>query len=163
MSIEIDISGLSEQEYGEDYHAHILEIYKTYVEMADNISERRQSANSFFLTLNSAIVALIGYTNLTQVSVPGRSIYFKMIALSGIALSFLWFRLICSYRDINAGKFQVIHTIEKQLPLHPFEAEWRILEKGEKSKLYIPFTNIELFVPCVFSLIYIFVLLGSLL
>ena len=35
-----------------------LEQYKLYVEMADRISSRRQNANSFFLSINTAIVAL---------------------------------------------------------------------------------------------------------
>ena len=46
--------------YGESYQAHSLEIYKLYVQMADNISARRQSANSFFLTVNTAIIGIVG-------------------------------------------------------------------------------------------------------
>src|SRR5256885_4461010 len=41
-----------------------LEQYKLYVEMADRISSRRLTANSFFLTINSAIIALGGYAAL---------------------------------------------------------------------------------------------------
>ena len=40
MSIEIDVAGLSEKDYGESYRDHTIEIYKMYVEMADKISER---------------------------------------------------------------------------------------------------------------------------
>jgi hypothetical protein len=39
---------------------HLLEQYKLYIEMADRISSRRQSANSFFLSLNTTLVALGG-------------------------------------------------------------------------------------------------------
>ena len=52
-----------EEEYGENYKAHLLEQYKLYVEMADRISARRQTANSFFLSINTAIIALISYLN----------------------------------------------------------------------------------------------------
>ncbi|MGH6629978.1 MAG: RipA family octameric membrane protein, partial [Burkholderiales bacterium] len=38
----------------------ILEQYKTYVEMADRISGCRALANTFFLTLNTAIFTVIG-------------------------------------------------------------------------------------------------------
>jgi hypothetical protein len=53
----------------EDYPAeklrdHRIEQYKLYLEMADRISSRRQSANSFFLTLNTALVALVSYLSL---------------------------------------------------------------------------------------------------
>ena len=44
----------------EQLRGHLLEQYKLYLEMADRISSRRQSANSFFLSLNTALVALVG-------------------------------------------------------------------------------------------------------
>src|SRR3989442_10768421 len=43
-----------------------LEQYKLYVEMADRISARRQTANEFFLSVNTAIVALLGYLRTVQ-------------------------------------------------------------------------------------------------
>lgn len=161
MSLENDLIGLSEKEYGEEYRNHVLEIYRLYVEMADKISERRQSANSFFLTLNSAIVALIGYVNLSQDSPSAVSSFFWLVALSGMVLSFLWFRLVRSYKDINSGKFRVIHSIESQLPLRPYDAEWTALGRGENSKLYLPFTHIEIYVPWVFFALHLFVFVRS--
>src|SRR2546426_1964670 len=43
-----------------------LEQYKLYVEMADRISARRQTANEFFLSVNTVIVALLGYLRTVQ-------------------------------------------------------------------------------------------------
>jgi hypothetical protein len=40
---------------------HVLELYKNYVSTAEAVSDRRQKANAFFLTLNTAIVALVSY------------------------------------------------------------------------------------------------------
>ena len=161
MSIEKDLVGLSETEYGENYRSHSLDIYKLYVGMADKISERRQSASSFFLTLNSAIVALVGYVNLSRDTESIASSYFGVVAIAGMVLSFLWYRLIRSYKDMNSGKFKVIHEIEKQLPLKPYDAEWTALGRGKDPSLYLPFTNIELFVPWVFFAIHLFVFLVS--
>jgi hypothetical protein len=163
MSIENDVTGLTKDEYGENYRDHVLEIYKLYVEMADKISERRQTANSFFLTLNSAIVALVGYVNLSQEAGSGSSSFFWLVAISGMVLSFLWYRLIRSYKDINSGKFKVVHVIEKQLPLRPYDAEWTALGKGADPKLYLPFTHVEVYVPWVFFVIHLFVLVRSVL
>lgn len=162
MTVEKDVLGLPAKNYGKDYREHVLEIYKLYVEMADKISERRQSANSFFLTLNSAIVALVGYVHLSQDTLPSIASFFWLVAIAGIVLCFLWYRLIRSYKDINSGKFKVIHAIEKQLPLRPYDAEWTALGKGEDSKLYLPFTHIEIYVPWVFLLIHLVVLVRSL-
>jgi len=53
VTIEATLLSVSEQDYGHNRKSHSMEIYKLYVEMADNISTRRQSANSFFLSVNS--------------------------------------------------------------------------------------------------------------
>ena len=90
--VDEDLIGLPEIEYGRDYRTHVLEIYKLYVGMADNISERRQSANSFFLTLNSAIVALISYVSISSNNTV-QSSFFWLVPVSGMVLSFLWYRL----------------------------------------------------------------------
>lgn len=38
----------------------LLELYKTAVEMADRVSARRAGANSFFVTLNTALARSLG-------------------------------------------------------------------------------------------------------
>ena len=45
----------------EKYQEHLLEQYKLYVEMADRVSQRRLTTNSYFLSINSAILAFVGY------------------------------------------------------------------------------------------------------
>ena len=131
--------------YGESYQAHSLEIYKLYVQMADNISARRQSANSFFLTVNTAIVGIVGYVGGTSGS------WNWIISLAGLVLCYTWYRLIRSYKDMNSGKFKVVHEIEKELPLSPYDAEWEALGRGNDPKLYLPFTRIEIWVPGIFG------------
>ena len=145
MNIKEKLLANDKAAYGEHYEAHCLEIYKLYVQMADNISARRQSANSFFLTVNTAIIGIVGY-------VAGNSNQWTwIISLAGLALCYGWYRLIRSYQDINSGKFKVIHEMEKQIPLSPYYAEWEALGRGKVSKLYLPFTHIELWVPRIFG------------
>ena len=141
--------------YGENYEAHSLEIYKLYVQMADNISVRRQSANSFFLAVNTAIIGVVGYVGGTS----GK--WNWIISLAGMVLCYAWYRLIRSYKDINSGKFKVVHEIEKELPLSPYEAEWEALGRGKDPKLYLPFTHIEIWVPWIFGALHAIVLLLS--
>ena len=76
--------------------------------------------------------------------------------LAGIAISYMWYRLIRSYRDLNSAKFKVIHQIEKKLPLSPFDAEWEAVGRGENSSLYLPFTHIEIGIPWVFLVLHMF-------
>ena len=39
----------------------LLEQYKLYVEMADRISQRRQSANNYFLSVNILLFSIMSY------------------------------------------------------------------------------------------------------
>jgi hypothetical protein len=132
----------------------ILAMYQMYVGMADKISERRQTANSFFLALNSAIISIGGYTAVKEtVIIPTGLIW--LTAAAGVMISALWFRLILSYRDLNTAKFNVIHQLEKLLPVSPYDAEWQSVGRGEKSWLYRPFSHIELWVPFGFMVIHV--------
>lgn len=127
------------------WYSHLLDQYKLYVEMADRISQRRATANTYFLSLNSAILAFVGY-----LTVKDTSEHLWMLALGGIALSILWRWQIRSYSQLNSAKFKVIHMIEKRLPISPYEAEWDAMGKGQVPELYRPLSHIELGVPIVF-------------
>lgn len=127
----------------------LLEQYKLYVEMADRISARRLTANSFFLTLNSAVIALGGYATLRFNEQLPTALALAS-ALSGISLCLLWQRLVRSYRDLNSAKFKVIHEIEKLLPISPYDAEWQAVGRGIDPDKYLPISHLETFVPWVF-------------
>lgn len=150
-----------EEEYGEKHKEHYLEIYKIYIGMADKISERRQSANSFFLSINTAVVALVSYLQLGQNGKAG-STFYLVISVAGMIICYMWYRLVLSYKQINSGKFRVVHLIEQNLPLAPYDVEWELLGRGEDPKKYLPFTHIEIFVPWVFLGLHAFVFLYGL-
>jgi len=143
----------TEKTYGADYKAHCLEIYKMYVERADAISSRRESANTFFLSVNTVLIGLIGYLDNTQQCTK------LAIGVAGVILCYFWYRLLLSYKGLNSAKFQVVHEMEKILPLSPYDAEWEVLGRGKKSDLYKPFTHIEIVVPWVFLALHVFAVL----
>jgi len=135
-----------------------FEQYKLAVEMADRISARRLTANSFFLTLNTGIVAITGYLSLSANAKLAIEVYW-VVALAGMVLCYMWYRLVCSYRDLNTAKFAVIHQIEKDLPYKIYDAEWEAVDRGGNPKKYLSFTKIEMSVPWVFFTIHIIVLI----
>src|SRR3989338_6109135 len=92
-------------DYGKDFKNHLLEQYKLYVESADKISSRRDSANHFYLTLNSGLFAISGYLSLLN----KQSFIFLIIPIAGIIISFYWLKIITSYKNLNSRKFKVIH------------------------------------------------------
>ena len=127
------------------WHGHLLDQYKLYVEMADRISSRRATANSYFLSVNSAILAFVGYLTSKDATTD-----LWLLAAAGITLSYLWHALIMSYSNLNTAKWLVVHQIEKRLPISPYEAEWEAMGRGTNPTLYKPITHIERGVPYVF-------------
>jgi hypothetical protein len=134
-----------------------LELYKLAVEMADRISARRALANTFFLTVNTGLAALLGGENLRW-----------YVAAAGIVFALSWWWLLQSYRKLNSAKFQVINAIEPRLPFQLFSEEWRHLESTKAPprpwpcrdlwawlKGYHELGTVERIVPVVFAAIYV--------
>jgi len=136
----------------EKWYSHLLDQYKLYVEMADRISQRRTTANSYFLSVNSAILAFVGY--LTS---KDSTEYLWLLAIAGATLSVLWYSIIASYRNLNTAKWAVVHEIEKRLPISPYDAEWEAVERGRNSKLYRPISHVEGGVPWIFLTLHVIV------
>lgn len=147
------LQGVDSDEYGSSYRDHSLEIYKAYLEMADRISARREKANSFFLAVNTALIALLATGALSRGPAVPHALELLVPIAAGV-LCYLWYRIIRSYRDLNSAKFKVIHAMEQQLPLRPYDAEWESVDRGKNAKLYLPFTHVEGVVPWLFMALY---------
>lgn len=158
MEKESNILNFKEEEYGNKFREHLLEQYKIYIETADKISDRRQKNNDFFLTVNTALIAFLGYSAKQEIiDLP----IVAMVALISIILCYFWYRLIRSYKDINTGKFKVVHKIEKELPISLYDIEWQELGEGKDKNKYLPFTHIEIKIPWIFILFYALIILLS--
>ena len=145
------LQGVDSNEYGPSYRDHSLQIYKIYLEMADRISGRREKANTFFLAVNTALIALLAKGVFGGSAATPRAIELLVPVAAGV-LCYLWYRIIRSYRDLNSAKFKVIHAMERQLPLCPYDAEWECVDRGKNPKLYLPFTHVEGVVPWLFMM-----------
>ena len=133
-----------------------FELYKLAVEMADRISARRGVANSFFLTVNTGVVAVLSARNVRW-----------YLAVAGIVFSVTWWALLRSYRELNRAKFDVILAMEERLPVRPFGDEWDQLRRqparfGVRHGAlqlwlgqYRELGRVERIVPWVFVLIYL--------
>ncbi len=134
----------------------IFEQYKLCVEMADRISSRRDTANAFFLTLNSIFFGTAASFVDKINSIPNK--WMLILPLSVLLLqSFFWWRLIISYKQLNSAKFQVISELEQKLPAAPYgRAEWTyLLKEGKDRNVYWPLTHLESKIPWIFFLGYI--------
>jgi hypothetical protein len=133
-----------------------FDLYNLAVEMADRISARRGVANSFFLTVNTGVLALLGTLNARWYP-----------AAAGIVSCVTWWALLKSYRDLNRAKFAVILAMEERLPARVYGDEWdRLRKEPVRFTLHVaalrPWLTqyrelgyIERIVPWVFVLIYL--------
>ena len=139
----------------------LLTQYRLFVETSEALSARRQGVNTFFLSVNSIVLAAAGlllsdgeFSNL-------ESIALTCLSFGGAVLSFVWWRLISSFQQLSKGKFDVIHALERRLPARIFAAEWVALGSGKDPKKYKPFTVTEKTTPMVFGTLHGFLFIAG--
>lgn len=136
------------------YQQAVFEQYKLYVEMADRISNRRSLTNTFFLTMNTAVITAIGAFWGKQPMVSWMLMVVLLLAL--LLQCAAWFWLVRSYRLLNGAKYEVIGLLEKRLPASPYwGAEWTALGEGKDWRKYLPLTHLEQWVPITFGVVYV--------
>jgi len=152
-------------QYGDNYQEHLLEQYKLCVEMADRVSARRGQANTFYISLLSALLALLSLVIDKELFAGPSSILLCFTALIGLALCLTWSVNIASYRQLNSLKYQVINEMEPLLPFACFLREWEIKqEKEERGEAgYRQLTKVERYVPLIFATPYAMLLVYTLL
>lgn len=142
--------------YGGNFHEHLLEQYKLYVEMMDKVTERRGQANAFYISLLSALLALLSLliNKDNNLFTGDRNILLLILALLGISLCYIWYTNINSYKQLNSLKFKVINEIESHMPFPCYRREWEIL-RGDKNNQYKRLSKIEKFVPLIMVMPYL--------
>lgn len=128
-----------------------FELYKLTIEMADRLSARRGAANTFFISLDSALSAALGVWIGNGETISLR----RALALGSVSvmISVLWWIQVTSYRNISTAKFTVIHEIEEKLSFDPYTKEWALLKA--KGKWHFDLTNSERITPFVFLAIHL--------
>ena len=92
-----------------------FEQYRLYIEGIEKISDRRDSANRHFITINSSFFVLAGL--IIQYTHESQKLFLIVLCILGLFTSTIFWFLINSYKQLNTGKFAVVHKIEQKLPL----------------------------------------------
>ncbi|HAR95293.1 MAG TPA: hypothetical protein DCR97_04940 [Deltaproteobacteria bacterium] len=140
-----------------------FDLYKIMVERSEALVARRQNVNTFFLTMNGALLTASGL--IVQGSGGSRlaALGIFVLAVAGAVLCGAWRSLITSFGQLNRGKFHVINAIERYLKASIYAAEWEALGRGEDPKVYRSFTSREIWVPNALLILHILTALVALL
>ncbi|HET7550449.1 MAG TPA: hypothetical protein VFK04_04115 [Gemmatimonadaceae bacterium] len=140
---------------GNEETQQALDLYKIMVASSEGLVSRRQGVNTFFLTMNGAL--LTASAIIVQSSNGDRlgGVGVAVLALAGAFLCLAWRSLINSFGQLNRGKFRVINTIEHYLKAAIYAAEWEALGRGEDPAVYRSFTSREIWVPNALFILYI--------
>ena len=146
----------------------MLELYRLYVEMSDRISQRRGSANNYFLAINTTLISLMiasfAYSRLIKDTNLDFTLYVIIgVSIVGVAICWAWYSLIMSYKSMNSAKFKVIHDMEEIIGYRPYFDEWEHLSRGENKKVYQKFTDVESRVPRFLRVVYLVAIVFSVL
>ena len=143
---KMKLMNYNQEQYGDEYKNHILEQWKTAVDMSNAISDRRTNVNNIFLSINSILLALITF------QFEKKSMGYALI---GCMICGIWIINLKNFKQLNSAKFKVINELEKKLPANVFDYEWELIGRGNDGKRYKRMTKIEQVLPFIFILIYI--------
>lgn len=138
----------------------ILAIFELYLATAEKVSDRRAQANSWMLSVNSAIVALYGYLQSDKMAIGAtqKMVWLCAIPAAGAIVCLAWWALLTSYRQLNRAKFEVLAELEANFPVSPIARERQIYEKhGRRS-----FNQIERLIPGCFVVLYAIMVVAAL-
>lgn len=132
------------------------DVYPLFVNDTSRISDRRQTANTLYLSINSLLVGGIAFlaqqSGLASVSLL---IVQVVIAIAGLFLTRQWLAVLELYRRLLAFRYEKLRALENTegFPgaIKMFQVEYT--ESGDK-KIF-GFTRIEGFVPRLFRVLYI--------
>lgn len=132
-----------------------FDLYKIMVQSSESLVSRRQGVNTFFLTINGALLTASGIIVQSSSGDRLNGVGIAVLAVTGAILCAAWRSLITSFGQLNGGKFRVINTIERYLKAAIYAAEWEALGRGENPKIYRSFTSREIWVPNALLVLYI--------
>ncbi len=136
-----------------------LALFELYLATAEKVSDRRVQANSWMLSVNSAIVALYGYLQADKLAVrtSEKAVWLWAIPAAGALVCVAWMALLTSYRKLNRAKFAVLEQIEADLAFPLFAREREAYRRDRRRSL----STIETLIPGCFVLLYAAMLVAS--
>ena len=136
---------------------HLLEIYKLYARLADNVGQRREGAHRLFASLNVAL--MLSTAAIAQLGLEVPSLEMKLgLCLFGMILSFLYWYVIDSYRRLESDRHRVLDKLEKMLPFELFIGEHDPRALDLRSNVHRKLNEAGAAIPIFFGGLYLLIL-----
>lgn len=150
------------QTEGELDREAFLAQYKAFLETSENLVDRRQLVNSFYLSANAAILAAAAAIGATLSEANERAALAFIIGIIGLAFSMSWYQVIESYGIVNSSKMSIISMLEESMPASLFSTEWEVMTHKDRAHNYVSFTESEKRAALLFGSLYVIAILLSL-
>lgn len=132
--------------------------YTFFAEQTQRLSERRQASTKTYLTVNTAILAILAFLMkdtaldgwpLVLVSTP--------LFLVGILACGVWYKIIDQYRDLIGWRYKQLIAMEKSLRAchQMFLREDKKYFKSDNGKDKFSFSRLEIWLPRLFIMLYV--------
>jgi hypothetical protein len=135
-----------------------FEEYKFFSDGTQQLAERRQTATEVYLSVNTAIFALIAFL-LRDVGVEGRLQALLTLPLFavGVFACLAWYKLIHGYKRLISWRFEQLMAMERTLPdsYQMYSKEQQYFFGSQDSKEKFGFSRLEVWLPQVILALYI--------
>jgi len=149
------------EDYGPEYTEHLLQQYHRYIESVWYIGDTKQKVNSYFLTMNTVLLAALGvsFANVNFISGAFNAEPWRVaVPFIGVVISIIWWGIIYSYRQRTKMKLHIIKCIEERMPLAPYTVESEMIH-GRYPGISYAFFRMSLTVPWVFVALYLLLMI----
>lgn len=135
-----------------------FEEYRFFAESTQYLSERRQAATQTYLTVNTAIFAVLAFLvkdagfrgwGLVLASAP--------LYLVGILVCLIWHAIISQYKALIAWRYEQLQAMEQHLEgsHRMYIREWETFFKPRQGKERFGFSRLEIWLPRLFLALYL--------
>ena len=91
-------------------------IWQTYVQTAENTSNRREAINRYMVPTHLAVLS-------AHWLLSPSDLHHALLGMVGIGVGLLWIVLLKAHSKINEVKYDIIREMESELPAKPFNRE----------------------------------------
>lgn len=135
-----------------------FEEYKFFAESTQYLSERRQAATQTYLTVNTAIFAVIAFL-VKDAGLQGWNLVVLNLPLFfvGYLACLIWHKIITQYKSLIGWRYRQLMKMETDIPdsYQVFSKEWKDFYEPRAGKEKFGFSKLEIWLPRLFLVLYI--------